>query len=134
MAAKRVFAVLAAALLVIGAVFLRDAIDDSDGDDTTAPSGGDVTVACIEDLADVCRQVDGGGVDIVIQSFSATLDDLAAGRGPDAWVTFSPLERLAVDAAGAAPFETRPRWRAPRWCWCREPSARPRSPVPVAAP
>ena len=105
MAAKRVIAVLAAALLVIGAVFVRRTIDDSDDGDTTDPSGGDVTVVCIEDLADVCRLIDSGGIDIVIQSLTQTLAAVAAGQGPDAWITFAPLERLAVDETGVEAFE-----------------------------
>ncbi|MGD9702214.1 MAG: hypothetical protein AB7Q42_13570 [Acidimicrobiia bacterium] len=104
MAAKRVIAVLAAVLLIVGAVFLRRAIDDPDEDGPDRPSGGGATVACIQDLADACRDIDLGDVDVVVESFSETLADVAGGTGPDAWITFAPLERLAVDELGALAF------------------------------
>ena len=39
------------------------------------------------------------------QSLTQTLAAVAAGQGPDAWITFSPLERLAVDETGVEAFE-----------------------------
>jgi hypothetical protein len=116
MAAKRVLAALAAALLIVGAVIIRRAIDDPSGattsDGTAAdPSAAGTTIACIDDLAVVCASLAGDlgrDGDMVIEPFTTTLTAIAAGEAPDAWVTFAPLDRLAVDAEGALAFGDEP--------------------------
>jgi len=101
MAGKRVIAVLAAVLLIAGAVVARRMLDD-DESSTDRPSSA--RVACVIDLRSVCEQLDVGQVSITIEPYGTTLDAIGAGTGPDAWITFAPLDRLAAGPDGSATF------------------------------
>lgn len=101
MAGKRLVAVLAAVLLIVGAVVLRRVMDDDD------PSNGPdepARVACSSDLRAVCEQLDVDGVAVAIEPWSTTVAAVAAGEGPDAWITLAPVHRLAAGPGGEVAF------------------------------
>jgi len=95
---KRVLALAGAALLVVIAVLVRGALDD-DGDDVTADNGDDdepteLVVACIPELEDACRQLDGVAT-LRVEDPGATIenpDDV------DAWITLDPWPDIAATA------------------------------------
>lgn len=97
MTAKRFLAFLGALALIVGAVFLRNYLDDrsssSTSDSTVTPAGGTVTVICSTEFEAVCNRLDPTQFDVTIQSAGRTLDDLSAAsaKPPDAWITLDPF-------------------------------------------
>jgi hypothetical protein len=103
---QRVLAVLAAVGMVVGAVLVRQAMDDED----EGGGGGDgtVVVVCATDLADACEALD-PAVEVRIESPAVTA--AALHEGPladdvDAWITSTAwlevVESRAPDALGDA--------------------------------
>jgi hypothetical protein len=93
---KRLLAFLGAVALIVGAVFLRDALDNKSSDATSStdkPSGGKATVICSTEFEAVCKQLDPKRYTITIESAGDTLDRLAknGAQPPDAWVTLDPF-------------------------------------------
>jgi Bacterial extracellular solute-binding protein len=112
MAVKRLLALIAAALLIAGAIVLRSTMDDtsadaSDGSSTGSDANGTV-ITCAPDLADECRATARKMNDlaVIVEDVTTTLDRIAAGEQVDSWVTFAPLERLAVGPDGQPYFGT----------------------------
>jgi hypothetical protein len=107
---RRLGALVLAALLVLGAWFIRRDVIDDDGesapDDTsvTEPDREDTTeLRCIAELLDVCMalQASHPDLDVTIEPAGVTLDDLAALADPaDAplWLTIDPYPAM-VDVA-----------------------------------
>ncbi len=114
MVAKRLAALIAAVALIIGAVALRRALDDTSSAGTgtpgtatpgtgtagTATPGTDGDIVCITELAGACERARDAGASIVVEPYDDTLARIAGGEVPAAWVVVAPLDRLAVDAAG----------------------------------
>jgi len=94
-----VLALLAALVLIVGAVLVRGLLDDDDGGtdvvgtDTTsvpAPSGA---IICIEELAFACAGIEGSSV----EAAGDTIDRLSTDESAEplsAWVTFAPLPQI----------------------------------------
>jgi hypothetical protein len=92
---KRIAAVLCAVALIIGALLIRNGLDDSSSSSsgtTNAPSGGETTVVCSTDFAAVCAAL-GKNYTTTVESAGITLDRLSTGTAvpPDAWITLDPL-------------------------------------------
>lgn len=100
---QRIVAVAVAVGLVVGALVVRDRLDD---DDATAPSSPDAAtpelVVCDDSLAAACRAAfpATADVELVIEPLAATIARLTAddggGSGADdlAWVTLAPMPEL----------------------------------------
>jgi hypothetical protein len=92
---RRFLALLGAIGMIVGAVALRNAIDDDGGDggegDPENPAGP-VSIACVTELQDACDEVASETLDITIEDAEQTAAD------PDrfdAWVTFDPWPAMA---------------------------------------
>jgi hypothetical protein len=108
MVAKRIAAVFAAVLLIVGAVLFRKQLNDSsEAKPTTpgqqpgssaAPTQAEVTIACVTDLVAVCQQIDASRDDLTIriEDWSTTAKAFADGTGPDGWITLAPLSTLGT--------------------------------------
>ena len=116
MIARRIAAVLAAAALIVGAIFLRDAIDDdSEAEaepDPTPPAAQELL--CITELASVCRALEAdGGPTATFEDAGTTLDRLATLPDPaDAplWLTIEPFPAMVDElrvGAGLDPISAR---------------------------
>lgn len=96
MTVKRLLAFLAAAALIVGAVFARHALDNrssSSSDGTTGqPTGGKITVVCSTEFADVCAKLP-TSFKVTVEPATKTLRDLVAdgAQPPDAWITLDPF-------------------------------------------
>lgn len=86
-------AVGVAALLVAGALVLRDVLDDG-GSDGGDGGGGELVVACVRELADACEALT-GVADLRIEDPASTI---ASAGDVDAWVTFDPWPAVAATA------------------------------------
>lgn len=112
MVAKRLAALVAAVLLIVGAVALRSSLDNGDQSSTTSgstvPSGdSSATITCVSDLADLCRSA-AGSITVASALWTDTASAARDGKAPAVWVTFEPLASLAAPGeAGAALAETR---------------------------
>jgi hypothetical protein len=98
-----VLAVLAAVVLVVGAVLIRNRIIDGGDGGGGGGGGGDggVTLACVTELEEACEALADAedDVEVVVEDAGTTLEKLTAGdSGYDGWLTFDPWP--AVVAAG----------------------------------
>ena len=94
MTAQRAVAVVAAAVMIVGAWFVRDRVLDDEAA-TTAETG---TVVCVTDLAEACRAVeDALGIDIRIESVDATLQTWGSAEEipNEVWITMAPFPEMA---------------------------------------
>jgi hypothetical protein len=92
-------ALIVAIGLVVGAVFIRRAIDDDEAsvgpsDPSNPPTG---LILCAADLGDVCANVDGAST----EAPAVTVDRLAKGEplGADAWIVAAPWPQIALERA-----------------------------------
>ena len=90
-------ALIVAIGLVVGAVFIRRAIDDDDAsagpsDPSNPPTG---VILCAADLGDVCASVEGASV----EPPAVTVERLVKGEplGADAWIVAAPWPAIARD-------------------------------------
>lgn len=85
---KQLGAVVAAVLMILVALAIRERLDDngSDGGDTAS---GPVRVVCITELTEACSSLK--DVEVTIEDASLTAKKIVAGTADiDAWVTFDP--------------------------------------------
>jgi hypothetical protein len=119
--ARRIVAVLAAIVLIGGALLVRNAIDDDDAD-AGGPTGSTVTATtqgtdagafvCSSELAAACTAIAAAhpDADVTVEPAGTTLDRLAAlpdGTEPPVWLTVAPYPAMVDalrDAAGLQPF------------------------------
>src|SRR5687768_5142450 len=100
-AVRRALALIVAIGMVVGAVFVRRAIDDapnpsaSSSQDPSSQATG--KVLCASDLGDVCTALR----DATIEEPSLTVERLAKGEplGADAWVVAGPWPQIASERA-----------------------------------
>lgn len=111
---KRFLALLGAAVMVVGAIVVRDLLDDSgDGGGGGAGGGGTLELICGPDLVPVCNEVaahDGGGegadpaVQVTVEAEQVTAGRLASGEltldRDTAWLAAGPWPEIT--AAGGA--------------------------------
>ncbi len=104
----RLIAVVTAVALVLGALAVRNNLDD-EGDAGAGNADGPIRLVCARELADACGDLEGGDVSVVVEDASTTADRLAGGNGRpdlDAWLTIDPWPAMVEDArarAGAEP-------------------------------
>ena len=92
MTAQRAIAVVAAAVMIVGAWFVRDRVLDDDDDAGTTTSTGEVV--CVTDLEEICRTLeDTLDVDVRIESVDDTLQAWgSADEIPnEVWITMAPF-------------------------------------------
>jgi hypothetical protein len=99
---KRALALIVAIAMIVGAVFVRRAIDDdsnaaspADSDPSSHATG---KVLCASDLGEVCTALR----DATVEDPAATVARLARGEplGADAWVVAGPWPQMANEQAG----------------------------------
>jgi hypothetical protein len=99
---RRALALIVAIGMVVGAVFVRRAIDDdpnaSASTNSHDPSTATGKVLCARDLGDVCA----GVRDAIVEDPAVTVDRLANGEplGADAWIVAAAWPQLALERAG----------------------------------
>jgi hypothetical protein len=103
-ARRRVVALVGAVALVLVAVVVRDRLVGDEGG-----SGGDGTVVCPTELADVCEQA-AGDLDVRVEDAIETADSLVAARRADEvdvdmWLVPRPWAEAVVDARARANAE-----------------------------
>ena len=91
-------ALIVAIGLVVGAVFVRRAIDDEDttsGDPSQPSSQAAGTILCASDLGDVCTNVDRA----TTEPPAVTVERLVKGEplGADAWIVAAPWPQIALE-------------------------------------
>lgn len=107
MTVKRLGAFFAAILLVVGAVLLRDWLDDRSDDATGSDSSGGPTtdqvsgnsfaLICSTEFEDVCEALAGANITVTVEPAGTTLDRLAKvddDQLPDAWLTLDPFPAM----------------------------------------
>jgi hypothetical protein len=105
---NRILALLVAVGLVVGAVFVRRALDDDDGEEATSDgsSSGVPTVVCATEVVDACSRLSDRGVARVVatEAGGVTADRLVAtgDLGADVWLTASFWPQIASDGQARA--------------------------------
>ncbi len=99
---KRALAVLAALVLIVGAVAVRRAIDDGGADDGEPSVGRSTVILCASELETVCRAVIDDRTELIVEDPGITasrLIELADGvdAGFDVWLTPSPWPAIVED-------------------------------------
>jgi hypothetical protein len=102
MAAKRIGAFIAAIVLIVGAIILRQHWDSNTttapGDSTPTNATGPVVLTCASDFEDVCAEVGKKDPSVTIksESYRSTLDTVQkGGPAPTFWLTIEPLAGAA---------------------------------------
>ena len=91
---RRILALAVAAMLVAGALWLRDR-DDSDSDVSAGDGDGTVELVCATEVADACDRLEGGDVEVRVEPAGDTAQALVGGEADlDAWLTLSPWPEL----------------------------------------
>jgi hypothetical protein len=121
--AKRIGAILLAAILIGGAVLLRRAVTGGSDAPTTEPPASATAVTCIPELESACRALAAGdpGIQVTIEPAGATYERVVAdpSSAPAAWITapWPAMVSSAVAVNGgtepALPDRPRRRWHAP---------------------
>lgn len=97
MTLKRVAAVLAAVALVVGAILLRNGLDDSSAASDDEPAQpGSYSVVCSTEFAEVCQDLPDTYA-VAVEAAGVTLDRLSAVESadlPDAWLTLDPFPAM----------------------------------------
>ena len=92
--AKRIGAILLAAILIGGAVLLRRAVTGGSDSPTTEPPASATAVTCIPELESACRALAAGdpGIQLTIEPAGATYERVVAdpSSAPEAWITMAP--------------------------------------------
>jgi len=103
--AARFLALVAAVVMVVGAVVARDRLDDGDKDETAERSGR-LELVCATELQPVCDAIDAAesGVNVTVEAATTTADRLKSVDADDAvidgWLTPGPWGEI-VDASRA---------------------------------
>ena len=99
---KRALALVVAIGMIVGAVFVRRAIDDDPNASASSsqdPSSQQATgkVLCASDLGEVCTAL----TNAIVEDPPVTVDRLAKGEplGADAWVVAGPWPQIAIERA-----------------------------------
>ena len=102
---SRALAVLAAILMIGASVAVRELVIDGDDEGGGTPStGGDLRIACIEELRAACEALAAGDDDleVVVEPAGATADPASAETPFDAWVTYAPWAGVVIDTRDRA--------------------------------
>ncbi len=95
MTAKRLLAFVAAVVLIVGAVLVRSALNDS-WSSSGGSASGKYTIICSTEFADLCNALNTSKYTVIIKPAGTTLDDLAkiGATMPDAWLTLDPFPAM----------------------------------------
>ena len=97
MTLKRLAALLGAVALVVGAILLRNALDDNSNSSSAGPAEpGSYSLVCSTEFADVCTGLPDTYA-VTIEAAGVTLDRLASVEPaalPDAWLTLYPFPAM----------------------------------------
>lgn len=112
---RRALAILAAALMIGGAIAIRSTVFGGDGDGGDGGGGGGddgrpALLVCATDLEDACREIaeqSDGEVEVTIETAGETAERLTAAQsagdaGIDGWLTLSPWPQIVEDARARA--------------------------------
>ena len=112
---RRAIAIVAAALMIGGAVAIRSTVfegDDGNGGGDGRNGGGSrpARLACVTELEEACRDIadrSGGEIEVTIETAGETADRLTAAQtandaGIDGWLTLSPWPAIVEDARARA--------------------------------
>ncbi len=106
MTVKRFGAFVAAALMIVGAVFLRSWLDNREDNSTSASDGsavddpsrpGDIDLLCSTEFTVVCDKLRSSGYEATSEPAGQTLDRLKAADAaelPDVWLTVDPFPAM----------------------------------------
>ena len=112
--AARLLAFVAAVAMVVGAVAVRNQMDDEGGNGGAGPSGngdrdGVAALVCSTELRQVCEAIDAQheDVEVTVEAVSVTLDRLEEGgaTGVDAWFTAGPWADVLAAVRGDELFD-----------------------------
>ena len=112
--AKRIGAIVLAAILIGGAVLLRRAVTGGSDSPTTEPPASATAVTCIPELESACRALAAGdpGIQLTIEPAGSTYERVVAdpSSAPEAWITLAPWPAMVSSAVavngGTDPFPT----------------------------
>ncbi len=112
--AKRIGAIVLAAILIGGAVLLRRAVTGGSDSPTTEPPASATAVTCIPELESACRALAAGdpGIQLTIEPAGTTYERVVAdpSSAPEAWITMAPWPAMVSSAVavngGTDPFPT----------------------------
>src|SRR6476620_9697420 len=112
--AKRIGAIVLAAILIGGAVLLRRAVTGGSDSPTTEPPASASAVTCIPELEAACRTLAAGdpGVELTIEPAGTTYERVVAdpSSAPEAWITLAPWPAMVSNAVavngGTDPYQT----------------------------
>ena len=112
--AKRIGAIVLAAILIGGAVLLRRAVTGGSDSPTTEPPASATAVTCIPELESACRALAArdAGIQLTIEPAGSTYERVVAdpSSAPEAWVTMAPWPAMVSSAVavngGTEPFPT----------------------------
>ncbi|MEY2402627.1 MAG: hypothetical protein QOD38_178 [Acidimicrobiaceae bacterium] len=97
---KRFLAITASVVMICVAIVIRSSIDDRGGSAAKKPSSGQVTIACVTELAEQCGGLP--GIIVQVEDAAVTAKKIAAGTAHiDGWVTFDPWPEIANELARA---------------------------------
>jgi len=110
---RRALALLAAAGLIVAAVFIRSRIDEDSTQavsaSSTAPPSGPLTIVCVTELADACDAMKTTRPDIMtrVEDAATTAQAVAKGTaGIDGWLTLEPWPDIVNDLAQNSIFQS----------------------------
>lgn len=120
MTGKRLAALVATIVMIVGAIFVRSRIDSADSAGTgSSPAGpavgskGVLAIICSTELASACqdlRAVYNSKVEITVEPAGDTLDRLAvapanklSGLLPDLWITLAPFPAMLDESRQSGP-------------------------------
>src|SRR5262245_30160734 len=102
--AKRLGAIVVAAVLIGGALLIRRAVTGGSDSPTSAPSSTATAVTCVPELEAACRALARSDeqVEVTIEPAGATYERVVAdpSTAPDAWVTLAPWPQMVSSAVG----------------------------------
>src|SRR5262245_58953868 len=112
--AKRLGAIVLAAVLIGGALLIRRAVTGGSDSPTSEPPSTGTAVTCVPELETACRALATAdeGVELTVEQAGATYERVVADptTAPDAWITLAPWPQMVSSAVavngGDDPFPT----------------------------
>jgi hypothetical protein len=99
----KLLAVVAAAAMIGGALWIRSRGDDDKDESSNRQGGRTFRVVCVTELDTICHLLQRQGIDVEVEEAGTTADALAQGvPGYDAWITIAPWPEM-VDVVRKQP-------------------------------
>jgi hypothetical protein len=92
----KLLAVVAAAAMIGGALWIRSRGDDDKDEPSNRQGGRTFRVVCVTELSTICTHLQRDGIDAEVEEAGTTADALAQGGVPgyDAWITMAPWSEM----------------------------------------